>query len=185
MALPGEQPADVAGRGHLSGIRTGGVDTGVEGMHRAAESVDRERGRDIGGAGEPLGAGDRQRADRGRGLRPVDERQALLGAERDRRQAGGRERVAPGAQRRGVADPRLPLADEDERQMRERREVAARTDRSAAGHLRVDAVVQEVEQPLERRSPDAREALRQDVRPERHRRAHGPAPAAASPTPAA
>ena len=118
---------------------------GVERMHRPAQPVDRQRGGDVGGAREPLGAGDRQRRDRGRRLRAVDERQPFLRrrASTGDKPGGARARRAPAQQRRVVADRGVPLADEHERQVRERREVAARADRPAARHQRVDAAVEQ------------------------------------------
>ena len=131
------------------------MDARIEGMHGPAKAVDRECCRDVGGAGEPLGAGDGQRADRSRGLRAVDEREPFFWSERNRRQPRGRERVASAPHCRIVTHRGLALADEHERKVRERGEVAARAHRPAAWHPRVNAMVQEVEQPLERRSPDS------------------------------
>ena len=68
----------------------------------------------------------------------------------------------------------VAFADQHERQMGERREVAARADRSAARARRGwTPAVEQREQVLERRAPDAREALGQHVGAQRHRRAHG------------
>ena len=66
------------------------------GLDRALQRVDRERGGDIRGARQPLGAGQRQRGDGGRHLRAVDEREPLLRAERDGGKPGSRQaRRAP------------------------------------------------------------------------------------------
>ena len=71
-------------RGDLPWIRPRRMNSGVERAHRAAQPVDRERGRDPPrGPGVRLGNG--QRRHRGRWLRAVDERQPFLGAQRDRR----------------------------------------------------------------------------------------------------
>ena len=137
MALSCEQRAGCwrptcAGRrsGRASWIR------GVERMDRAAQRVDRQRRGDVGRAGEPLGAEQRQRGDRGRRLRAVDEREPFL---RLRASTG----VEPGAREsasrplehvRVVADRRVAFADQHQREVRERREVAARADRAAARH---------------------------------------------------
>ena len=114
-----------------------------------------------------------QRRDRGRRLRAVDEREPFLGPERDRRSPAAASASRPPTSVGRVADRGLALADEDERQVGERREIAARADRAAARHARVDAVVEQVEQPLERLAPDAGEALGEHVRAQRHRGAHG------------
>ena len=149
------------------------MNSGVERAHRAAQPVDRERGRDVRRARQAFGAGNGQRRHRGRWLRAVDERQPFLGAQRDRREPRGGECLTATYEGHRVADPGLTLADEDERQVGKRREIATRANRAAARHARVDAVVEEVQQPLERRAPDAREALGQDVRPQRHRGTDG------------
>ena len=152
---------------------TGVVQARFERMVRAAQAVDRQRGGEIGRAREALGAEHCQRGDGGRRLRAVDQREPLLRAEVDRRQAGTRERR--GAVEHGgiVAGGRQAFADQDQRQVRERREVAAGPDRAAARHDRVDARVQHGDQQIQRRAPDARESLRQHVRAKRHHRAYG------------
>ncbi len=70
-----------------------------------------------------------------------------------------------------VAHEGLALPDEHQREVRQRRQVAARANRSTRRHVRVNAAVQRVDEPLQRLEPDAREPLRQHVRPQRHRRA--------------
>jgi len=61
-------------------------------------------------------------------LRPVDERDALLGTELDRLQTRGLERLGS-ALALALVDG-LAFADEDERRVREWREVARRADAS-------------------------------------------------------
>ena len=153
-------------------IRPGLVNAGIERAKRPAQAVDREGGRDVGSAREPVGAGDGERGDGGRRLRSVDEGEPLLRTERNRRQTGRRERFTPGTKPCIVADPGIAFADEHQRQVGERREVAAGANRAAARDARVDAVVEKVDQPLERRPPDAGETLGKDVGAERHRGAN-------------
>ncbi len=107
------------------------------------------------------------------GCVPLISARPSFGPSVDRLEAGGVERVASGHDARIVADRRVAFADQHQRQVRERREVAAGADRPAARHARVHAAVEQREQQLERRAPDAGEALRQDVGAQRHRRAHG------------
>ena len=68
---------------------------------------------------------------RGRDLRAVDQREALLGRERERRDAGRRQRRG-GRHARSPSREHLAVADQRQRQVRERREVARRADRALA-----------------------------------------------------
>ena len=56
----GEELAQVARGGRLPGMRAGGVDARVEGHVRALERIEGERARDVGGAREAPGLGQRQ-----------------------------------------------------------------------------------------------------------------------------
>ena len=58
--------------------------------------------------------------------------------------------------------------------MRERGEIAARPDRPPARNARVHPTVQQRQQVLDGRAPDAGETFRQHVRPKGHRGAHCP-----------
>jgi hypothetical protein len=144
----------------------------LERMVRAAQPVDRERRGEIGRAREPLRADQRQRGDGRRRLRAVDQREPFLRLERHRRDAGARERRRAVERRRIGADGRESFADEDERQVGERREVAARADGSAARDHGMDARVERVDQPVERRAADPREPFREDVGAQNHHRPH-------------
>jgi hypothetical protein len=93
-------------------------------------------------------------------LGAVDQREPFFRSERQ-----GRKRAPIGLHQ-------LALADERQGQVRERREIAARTDGAARGHPRVHARVEHRDEPLERFEPDARVALREHVRAQRHQRAH-------------
>ena len=57
--------------------------------------------------------------------------------------------------------------------MGERRQVAAGADGAAAGHHRMHARVERVDQPIERLAADAGVALGQHVGAQRHHRPHG------------
>ena len=67
----------------------------------------------------------------------------------------------------------VPLANEDERQMCERRRSPLAPTEPRLGTTRVDAAIKQVDQPLERRAPNARVALRENVRAQRHCRPDG------------
>ena len=81
----------------------------------AEQRLHGQRAGDVGGLGQQLGVGDREREQGLHRLGAVDQREALLGGERERRQAGlGRAARRPGGRRpgrrRGAAGPRRPAA---------------------------------------------------------------------------
>ena len=138
-------------------MRAGGVDARVERDVGALEGVEGERADDVGRADEAAGLGHREAADRGHELRAVDEGEALLGLQHERREAGRAQRLGGG--QAPAADDALALADEREREVGEGREVAARADRALRGHDRVDAAVEHLDEPLEGLEAHAGEAL--------------------------
>ena len=97
---------------------------------------------------------DRQHQHAEHAVGAVDQRQALLGGQLDRRQAGGGERVGGRHQGAvGVAD--LALAHQRERAVRQRRQVAGAAERAVLVHHRRDAVGEQV-RPAAARSPGVR-----------------------------
>jgi hypothetical protein len=92
-AAVAHQRLDVGGGAPLPGKRPGIVNPRLERMDRTAQRVDRHGGGDVGRPRELFGRSQRQRQHRGRGLRPVDQRQPLLRAERDRLQSGTLQRL--------------------------------------------------------------------------------------------
>ena len=167
-AAAAQQPLDVRGRRLLAGEGARVVDARLERMDRAAQRVDRQRRRDVGGARELLGRRERERQHSRRRLRPVDEREALLRSERDRCQPGTGERLRTG-KRILIVVLDLALSDEHEREVRERREIPARADRAARGDARVHAGVHERDERVQRLEADAREAFCQRVGAQCHR----------------
>ena len=157
-----QQHVDVRGRGTLPLVRPGVVNPRFEGMHRTAEPVDRQGGRDIGGPRDALGGDAGQRRDTGRRLRPVDQGEALLRFEHDRRQAHLPQGVRT-ADDSAAVDRGVPFADQHQRQMRQRREIPAGADGSAARHDRMDTPIQERDQRFERLAADSRKTFCQDV----------------------
>ncbi len=170
MPLPVAERREVGGRRGLAGQRPGRVDARLERVERAAQRVHRHRRGDVGGARQPRGGEHGERQHRRARLCAVDQREALLGRERDRRQTGARERVGAGQVRPQVLG--LALADQHQREVRERRQVAARADRAARRHARVHPRVEQGDQRVERPRPDAGKALGEHVRAKRHQRAH-------------
>ncbi len=174
-AAVAHQRFDVGGREPLADERPGRVDARLERVDRSAQRVDRERRRDVGGARDLIGGGQRQREHRGRGLRAVDERQPFFRSEPHRRQARPPSalRIRISTRRTSLRDSAasalirrlrlasswsscvvvvvvigqdLAFADQHEREMRERRQVAARADRSARRHARMHAGVEQRDQ---------------------------------------
>ena len=76
----------------------------------------------------------------------VDERQPLLGGQRQRPQAGSRQRL--GAGHALSADGRLALTDQHEREMGQRREVTGGSDRAPARYDRHDIALEQLQNEL-------------------------------------
>ena len=152
-------------------MRPRGVDPRIEGHGRPAQGVDRQGGGHVGGACQPPRVDKGQRQDRRGRLRPVDECEPFFRAERDRREprALQRDGAADAAERR----QHFAFADQHEREMRQRREVSAGADRAPARHDGMNVRVEQREQRVDGRQPDARVAAREHVGAEQHHRAHG------------
>ncbi len=164
-----EQAEDVRGRSRLPAQRAQRMDLREERGARALERLDRERARDVRGAGQPARAHEREREHRRHELRPVDEREPLLRRQLHRLEPDPRERVRT---REALAvDPGLSLAHERQRQVRERREVAGGADGAAARHDRQHAALEEREEELHGLDARARVALRECVRTQEQRAA--------------
>jgi hypothetical protein len=119
----------------------------VERHRRALERLQRQRDGDDGRVEHAARVAQRQAAGRGHQVRPVDQRQPLLGLELDRREPGAPQRG--GARHPLAVDERLALADQDQREMGERRQVARRSDRAAARDDRHDAALEQRQQQLD------------------------------------
>ena len=105
------------------------VNPRVERLRRALKAVDAERRHDIRRTRQPLPGRNGQTEYGRRGLRAVDERQALLGSERDRLQAGHVQRLLPIDDAVRAGDGAFP--DQHEGDVCQRCEIAARTNRTA------------------------------------------------------
>ena len=121
-------------------MRARGVDALVEGGRRAAQRFERHGAGEVGEPGDALGAAEGERADRGHGLRAVEEGEAFLGFEANGIDSGAAEGVA--AVEAFAAVDGFAFADDAEREVRERREIAAGADRALLGDDGVDAVVE-------------------------------------------
>ena len=148
------------------------MNAAIERPGGALKSVDAHRRRDVGGAGEVFGAGERHPQQRRGRLRAVDQCQAFLGAKRDGFKPCASQRVRPRHPTRPTRPTRLTLPNEHQCEMRERRQVAARAHRPARRHARVHAAIQHLDQQLQRFDADAGKPFRQHVGAQRHCRAH-------------
>ena len=88
----------------------------VKARARSLERLERERAGQVGGAGEPPGAHQRERGHRGHELSAVDQRQPFLRRQRDRLEPRRSERLGPAVER--SLEPRATLADERESEVR-------------------------------------------------------------------
>ena len=106
---------------------------------------------------EAQDAVERERADRRRELRPVDEREPLFRLEHGRREARRPQRL------RGRQAPPVPVdfpfPDEREREMCERREVSRGADRTLLRNDGVNALREAREEKLQRLPADSGEIL--------------------------
>ena len=109
---------------------------------------------------------------RGRDLRAVEERQALLGGEVHRRQAGGLEALQRGD--RAAAPAHLADAQQHGRHMGQRRQVAGGADRALGRDAGMDAGIDQLHQRLQHAPPHAGVAEREAVDLEDHDQAHEP-----------
>jgi len=108
--------------------------------------------------------------ERGRDLRAVDQRQAFLGRQRERREA---DRAQRRVGRHALAVlPELALADQRQRQVGERRQVARGADRALRGDPRHQARVQHRQQRVDHLLAHARRAARQAAGLEGQRQPH-------------
>ena len=154
-----EQLAQAGRDARLSRLRPHGVQARVEGRRRALEGLERQRRGDGRGREHALGVAERERARAGHEVRAVDQRQALLGLERDRLEPGLAQRL--GAGQPAAADLGLALADQHERRMGERRQVARGADGAAARHDRRHAAREQLAHELHQLDAHARVAARE------------------------
>ena len=136
-------------RGDLlrAGVRAHAGQALVERHGRALERLQRQRQRHDRDVEQAPRIAHRQPAGRRHEVRAVDERQPLLGLERDGLQARAGQRGGP-VQALAV-ELRLALADEHERDVRQRSEVTRGSDRALGGHHRDDAALEHPQQQLD------------------------------------
>jgi hypothetical protein len=156
----------------LAGLAAHGVDARIERRIAAGGGIDRERPGDERAAENVLGREQAGGSKRRRNLGAVEERQALLGGEVHRRQAGGLEALQRGD--RAAASAHLADAQQHGRHMGQRRQVAGGTDRALGRDARVDAGIDQLHQRLQHAPPHAGVAEREAVDLQDHDQAHEP-----------
>ena len=167
-----QQPSQHPGHCDLPGLAAGLGDAGVDG-HVAAERRIDAHGAGRQRRGEDVEPGE-QAVERQRGgdLGAVQQRQALLGAELDRRQAGALERRRRG---QGLARQHdLALAQQHRGELGERRQVARGADRALGGQDRKRVGVEQGQECFDHAAPDARAALGECVDLEQEHQAGDP-----------
>ncbi len=142
------QFAQRSGGGDLPVLAAQGVDARIErgvralgrfGGQRAGDQRGMEHALDLEQPGQRVGGGK---------LGAVEQRQAFLGAQRQRLQAGLRQRLR--GRQALAADEGFADADHHRGQMRQRRQIAGRADRALARHHRHHVVLQQRFQQRER-----------------------------------
>ena len=159
-----------AGTQLLAWVGSDPVQLGDEHGVGTQQSLDAHRRREIGRA-QQLGRVDgRQHEHREHSVGAVDESQALLYVERERRHASGREHRCG---RPPVAvDPYLSFSHQHERDMGKGREITAAAERAVLEHNGCDAAVEQVEKTLDHRRPHTRPSHRQAASARQHHRSH-------------
>ncbi len=165
-----QQLAHRAGDRDLAGLAARGVDASVERLDRALDRLERQRARHQAGRERVFGGEQACQCQCRRYLGAVQQRQALLGSELERLQAGMRQRLD--RRQAAAVDDRLADADQRARQMRQRGQVARRAHRALGRNARRDAVVGQRQQRLDQFRTHARMAARQADRLGRQDQAH-------------
>ena len=135
-----EQHAQACGGRTLSRMRPRGVYALIEGDGSTEQGLERHGSCDVGEAGEPCGAPERERTHSGERLSSIEEGEAFLGLEADRFDAGALQRDAAGHPL-AVVD-RLAFADDAEREVGQRGKIAGGADRAFGRDHRVHAAIQ-------------------------------------------
>jgi hypothetical protein len=139
-----EQLAQAGGHARLARLRAHRLESGVEGDGGALEGLERERARHDSGVEHTACVVHRERPNSGHEVGAVDERQALLGGQRQGLQPGPAQGVL--AAQPLLLERGLALPHQHQPEVRQRRQVPGGTDRAAARHHRYHAAVEQGEQ---------------------------------------
>ena len=143
----------------------------MEARRRSLQRLERHRAGDVGDACEATRANERERGHRGHELRAVDEREAFLRREHDRREPGRGECLGAAQQPARRRAPRPSPTSGSARCASGARSPLAPTE-PRAGTYGTSPAAEQREQQLDGLDADAGVALRERVRPEQHRGAH-------------
>jgi len=144
------------------GLRFQDDESVVVRLRRAAERLERDRRGDLRVLEQPQAVVHRERPDAGHDRGPVDDRQALLRLEDQRRDPGPSQRLPPGEGATSIFGS--AFSDEDEPEMGERRQVSAGSEGPAGRDHGMHAAIQEIKQARHEDLSDAGTAQGQRVR---------------------
>src|SRR5580698_4551529 len=164
-----QQTAKVSCRADLAAMRTGRVNTLVEGSWCSAQSFERHGSGEVEEFGDAESAIECERSRCGHRLRAVEEREPFLGFKSEWLDSGGLQ-SASGSSALALMDD-IAFADESEGQMRERSEIAAGSDGAACRNDRVNAVIQQRNQRLDHYGANAAVAFGKNVGTQQQHRA--------------
>ena len=142
----GEQPQQSFGDPDLGGLAAHRIEARIEGHVAAERRIHAHGAGDQGGIEHGLRAEQAEERQRGRDLRTVQERQALLGLERERPLADAGERLGRRHHR-----PAAHLADADQAagEMGKRRQITRGANRTLGRNHRQRVMIDEREQELD------------------------------------
>ena len=163
------QPHQVRRRRNLACMWPGLVNPRVESSRRAHQRLQRHRPRQIRQLRHAQPSRHGQRAHGGHSLRPVQQRQTLLGRQCQRLHSSPPQRLAAGHP--FAFQKRLALPDRHQRQVSQRRQVPARTHRTLFRNHRMHPGVEQRNQQFHQRGPAAAKPLGQHVGAQQQ---HGP-----------
>src|SRR5215831_15250647 len=138
----------------------------VKSQCRAVERLQAETTSNIGRLAEALGTHSLQHAERTHDRRAIGQRQALLGGERHRLQAGAPQRRS--AWENFTCVLRFTHANEGQAHVREWRQITAGAERTLVWNDRMHAAVEHLQQQVQRADANPRIPTRQGVGTDKH-----------------
>ena len=161
IGATGEQPTQVGCRSGLAVVRAQRHQIGGERPVGGHQRLDAHRRGDVGRAHQHVEIGERQHQHAEHAVGAVDQRQPLLGPQRDRCDSGSGHRLSA-----------LALADQRQGDVRQRSQIAAGAERSVLVNRGDDAGVEQGEDRVDDDLAHTREPHRQGARPQQHHRPH-------------
>jgi hypothetical protein len=167
----GQQAAVTGSHVDLAAVAAHLMDQRLEGTPAAQGRLDREAAGDHGGGKQLFGGKQALQGECGGGLGPIEQGQTLLGPQDEWLQTGKPQALATRKDAALVLD--LPLAKQDTAHVGQGHEVAGGAHGPLLGHTRVDAGVDELDQPFEHLQPDSGIAAGEAVDFQEHHQPHG------------